>query len=695
MEYTLNNSIEDVSDEENLDINLSNIPEIQPSTKIVTQRKSRFKGFFQSQKTIIFDSESSMDRPESDSSEFDKLDTTRSNSDRNDDDSSLERASSVRQGIPRIVEDLVPPKGSTEGDDSMCDDTTESDVRINKSDQSKIMKEHDNPGINTEMKASGSLVNISQGLVDKKQNHLVAENDTSDEDISELASEQPSPMPRKQRLRISLRNLSDSDDDAKSNITDISSLSLGTKPKAKRQDTKFQPTKKEDESEIATDESDLEVTDMDYYKIRHQNDTVPYVPSTITFNEIVHEDSQQLDNASVESDNDTEESDIEVTEMDYYRIRHAQDQQQASRSNVEFSLSWSPIKNACESSPFRRNSLVNNIRSFNSVNVPKYQSRDIPDGYNYSNDGDDTDGEDVPCQEDDFMTMEEFLAAHQTNFDLEKGKGESKIKIRQDSILQLEVDNEDDEDEDTESLRESLHSTDNEMEEDVSEATDISEVQTSVAENHSSPGFGEIVLMEHDDLEGTIAVYSPRKSVSYENIGKLSFKPEIRDIIDDNLDLDISEIVTEQIETDSDPDNDDFNDTDEEPISGMEIQIPVSEIKFPEFVLPKAQRKMLRISTSIDGDVCTTEKELPDNDDRKGNKKNNNEKEVDTEDEIMHLENFVMSPLEEKSVNFPEYYNHVGKSKVTKKEKTKMNRRRKVAAKKLVDYDDEPETEEL
>ncbi len=691
MEYTLNNSIEDVSDEENLDINLSNIPEIQPATKIVTQRKTRFKGFFQSQKTIIFDSESSMDRPESDSSEFDKLD-----SDRNDDDSSLENASSVRQGIPRIVEDLVPHKGSTEGDDSMCEDTTEyEDVRMDKSDQSKIMKEHGNPGTNAEMQSSGSLVNMSQGLADRKQNHLVAENDTSDEDISELASEHPSPMPRKPRLRISLRNLSDSDDDAKSNITDISSLSLGTKPKAKRQDTRFKPAKKEDESEIATDESDLEVTDMDYYKIRHQNDTVPYVPSSITFNEIVHEDSQQLEKASVESDNDTEESDIEVTEMDYYRIRHAQDQQQANRSNVEFSLSWSPIKK-CESSPFRRNSLVNNIRSFNSVNVPKYQSKDIPDGYNYSNDGYDTDGEDVPCQEDDFMTMEEFLVAHDTNFDLEKGKGESKIKIRQDSILQTEVDNEElDEDEDTESIRENLHSTDNEMEEDVSEATDISEVQTSVAENHSVPGFGEIVLMEHDDLEGTIAVFSPRRSVSYENIGKLSFKPEIRDIIDDNLDLDISEIVTEQIETDSDPDNADLNDTDEEPISGMEIQLPVREIKFPEFVLPSAQRKMLRISTSIDGDVCTTEKELPENDHYKVNKRNNNEKEADTEDEIMHLENFVMSPLEEKSVKFPEYFNNVGKSKVTKKEKTKMNRRRKVAAKKIVDYDDEPETEEL
>jgi len=694
MEYTLNNSIEDVSDEENLDINLSNIPEIQPATKIVTQRKSRFKGFLQSQKTIIFDSESSMDRPESDSSEFDKLDTTHSNSDRNDDDSSFENASSVRQGIPRIVEDLVPPKGSTEGDDSMCDDTTESDLRMERSDHSKIMKEHDNSGINAEMKSSGSLVNISQGLADKKQNHLAAENDTSDEDISELASEHPSPMPRKQRLRISLRNLSDSDDDAKSNITDISSLSLGTKPKTKRQDTRFQPAKKEDESEVATDESDLEVTDMDYYKIRHQNDTVPYVPSSITFNEIVHEDSQQLEKASVESDNDTEESDIEVTEMDYYRIRHAQDQQQANRSNVEFSLSWSPIKK-CESSPFRRNSLVNNIRSFNSVNVPKYQSRDIPDGYNYSNDGYDTDGEDVPCQEDDFMTMEEFFVAHHTNFDLEKGKGESKIKIRQDSILQLDVDNEElDDDEDTESIRENLHSTDNEMEEDVSEATDISEVQTSVAENHSVPGFGEIVLMEHDDLEGTIAVFSPRKSVSYENIGKLSFKPEIRDIIDDNLDLDISEIITEQIETDSDPDNGDFNDTDEEPISGMEIQHPVREIKFPEFVLPGAQRKMLRISTSIDGDVCTTEKELPENH-YKINKRNINEKEADTEDEIMHLENFVMTPLEEKSVNFPEYFNNVGKSKVTKKEKTKMNRRRKVAAKKIADYDDEPETEEL
>ena len=162
------------------------------------------------------------------------------------DSSQDEKTNSIRTDIPKIVEDLIPKTGDeAEGDDSMCDEndnTTESDVRINKSDHSKILRDHDNPGITTDIKPSGSLVNITQGLEDNgsHQNHLNAvENNTSDEDISELASEQPSPMPRKQRLRISLRNLSDSDDEIKSNCTEDSAVCMvggggGGKGKKKR-----------------------------------------------------------------------------------------------------------------------------------------------------------------------------------------------------------------------------------------------------------------------------------------------------------------------------------------------------------------------------------------------------------------------------------------------------------------------------
>ena len=124
------------------------------------------------------------------------------------------------------------------------------------------------------------------------------------------------------------------------------------------------------------------------------------------------------------------------------------------------------------------------------------------------------------------------------------------------------------------------------MDYDVSEATDISEVQTSYAENHKPAGPGEIVLMEHDDLQGTIAVYSPKRSISYENIGKLSFKPELREITDD---LDISEVITEHIETDSEPDmddDDDCNSTDEEDVSGVDCMAG-EVIKYPEIELPK------------------------------------------------------------------------------------------------------------
>ena len=98
---------------------------------------------------------------------------------------------------------------------------------------------------------------------------------------------------------------------------------------------------------LATDESDLEVTDMDYYKIRHQNDTVPFVGGEYYSGADCSNSNGGIPGTSGVSsggggaekledpDNDTEESDIEVTDMDYYKIRHAHDQQQSTSNNVE------------------------------------------------------------------------------------------------------------------------------------------------------------------------------------------------------------------------------------------------------------------------------------------------------------------------------------------------------------------------
>ena len=67
---------------------------------------------------------------------------------------------------------------------------------------------------------------------------------------------------------------------------------------------------------------------------------------------------------------------------------------------------------------------------------------------------------------------------------------------------------------------------------------------------------------------------------------------------------------------------------------------------------------MLRISTSVDGDVVTTEKDLPDY------KLSIDDEGVDTEDEMLHLEDFIQSPGEEVTTMFPEYYRQTQKSKV-------------------------------
>jgi hypothetical protein len=510
-----------------------------------TDRKAQFRGFYLQQMTLVqTDSTDSL------------LGRQDQEMDRNMDEKNTETASEVM--IPAIVEDLVA-----------------------KSDEENEQNEG-----NTEC----SELKINNGIQDLHLDSLDVVYDTSDEDLSEIGIDKLSPKPTKSRLRISLKNLGDSDD------------------------------------EKCSDDSVL-------------------TPARNISNRI-------SDNEDVEEEAATDESDVEVTGMDYYKIRH-----QADRPvTTEYSLTWSPKKfksvreEFLPSFPVKRN-----------LKLPNYPSIDIPNNFKLD---DINDEEEIPCKEEDFMTLDEFLEAHVTDFEL--SKEESKVNISvplQDEDVGEEAD--------TESLRESImsdSSTQDDIDDDYGNETDMSEIQTSFAENsiaHMDDGLGgDIILMEHDDLEGTIAVYSPcQYKKIMDKMKRISFKPEL---VTFKEDMDFEEVVSEVLD-------ESFKDmetecTDEEDMS----EILDDSIQSAELDMPIAERKMMKISTTAEGNLITKEVELLD-------KQADDSEEVLTEDEL--IEDYLLTPFEESAKKFPEVSVDKfldGVSTVTKSEKNKIRKKVKI-----------------
>jgi len=596
------NSVETCSDDDNLSLDSPNTPAsaLESVPKQVLSKKAKYRKFYQSQKTLIPDStESSVDNPEvgfdnQESSPMDHIDVESVSS-------WMDHSELEHSNIPEIIEDLIT---RSEEDDSISQDnaTDYSDLNINCTEKFRILMDLDNPGIQTSLKSSNSLVSINNVLGQPTKNNLEVECNTSDEDISDIGSDIPSPLPPRRKLRISLRNLSDSDDN---------DLSMSTG------DSVLAPSKNYlQDDDMPTDESDVEVTDMDYYKIRHQNDKVP---------------------------------------------------------KTEYSLSWSPTKFApVYEKPTKQNEKFSkNISSFQAMKIPNYPSIDIPDMQDYNKNEDETDDEDVPCSEDDFMTLEEFMGAHDTDFDLMEGKGRTKVKIS--ANKPRDYDEYDDfDDEDTESVHESM--LESSEADDYSEDTDISEIETSYTEN--GPEYndvGKIVLMEHDELEGTVAVFSPgmnKKLVG--GVNKRGFQPEVADFKDemDNQDAEI-----EMIKTGNKDDSKKNDDTDSEAMSGSEVGSVISVIPVPEQAIPKVRRKILQISETRDGATVMTERDLKKS--KNSKKKTGMAKEVEPLTDVENIEDYRTRGFDEPQKKFPFFQpQEVEDSKVYQTQRNKMRTRK-------------------
>ena len=138
------------------------------------------------------------------------------------------------------------------------------------------------------------------------------------------------------------------------------------------------------------------------------------------------------------SDGSSEESDVVVSDLDYYKIRHETEFVEENK----FRLKPSTIT-LTQSMDGRKTAQRRCSIPYIKVIKPRNDEDD-----------NDTDDEDISCKEDDFMTKEEFFEAHKTDFDLTK----KQVKLVVSHSFYERSDEETDDDENTESIRESVES---------------------------------------------------------------------------------------------------------------------------------------------------------------------------------------------------------------------------------------------
>ena len=493
------------------------------------RKKEQFRGSRLNQKTLV---DSSMDKDA-------------------DEDSDLEPED---QNIPLIVEDLVPSTDESDNDAK----TEHSDVPVTVEDKREIDDEHETPMFYGRLKSSASLQSIKQQSRDEAE---FEGRNTSDEELPELLPDKTRSVSRPKKKRRVIR----------------------------RQDEK-------EYSSDGTDTSDLVVTDKEYYSIRHETEyhietKTEFIVSENEDERLLKQDSNQAEEEKTEEDNDdvdTETSDLEVTNKEYYTIRH--ETEFSERKEKEFIISFSPKKNVIQMQSCEE---ASNLGDPWTPALDLFRAEDEKD--------DETSDDDISCNEDDFMTFDEFMEAHKTYYNFKigsKDKVTSDIKFKELEVL---------EDDSTESLRESpipdksLADLDQDTEEE--QENDFSETNSTTAavpeENFS------IEFMNHNQIDGVIAVVTKEKSEveepkpQYLCLTVDDFSTRARDDFDtDTEELENSE-YRDQMQTRED-------ETDEENLSDFTEDSEVLSIT-REYKLAERMNGTLRISSSIDGDQVTVE----------------------------------------------------------------------------------------
>ena len=491
------------------------------------RKKEQFRGSRLNQKTLV---ESSIDK------------------DADESDSDPEDAN-----IPLIVEDLVASTDESENGGN----TENSDVPITIQDKREIDDEHETPIFYGPLKSSTSLQSIRQQSNSRDEETEHDGRNTSDEEFPEF-------LPDK------------------------------TTSRQNRRGTITRQEEKECSSDD-TDTSDLIVTDREYYSIRHE--TEYQIESQREF--IVSDDevekpkeqetALQQDEEEEEDENDTDTSELEVTNKEYYTIRH--ETEARTRQEKEFIISFSPKRNMIR---------MQSCDETSNLGDPWKPATDL---FRVDDDKDEeTTDDDISCDEEDFMTFDEFMEAHKTNYSF---KIYSKDKVRSDTCFKEEEEVVEDESS-TESLRESpfpdksLADLDGDTEEEEEEEDVIESAEANCSSNLDPEENFSIEFLNHNQIDGLVAVVTQEKPELDEvkdqkhlNVDDISIRSR------DDGDTEIEELENSQKLSNKD-------ETDEENLSDFTEDSEVLSIA-REYKLTDRLNGMLKISASIDGDQVTVE----------------------------------------------------------------------------------------
>ena len=374
------------SNSEDLSVSQEDVIERQHVARRISDvKKAQFKGFYFSQKTLI-DSESLDGHGKS----LDELDQE-----------------ALDSKVPKIVKNLIHSREDDESDEN----TQHSDMPASDQDNGVIANNHKMQGFAGPLHTSTSCQSIRHLSKDGGLMKDVSDRNTSDEDLWDLPNG---------------------------------------------------GTSKSDGELV-----NLTVTDRDYYAIRHESEfknekrfVLSFSPEKINSRmkdkkkrkKVIKKASKKTkgeentgnknlggeENECYSSGEDTEGSNIVVTDRDYYTIRHENE----FKNEKEFYLCFSPKKTVTRMQSCDERAGREGDSWIPSSDLPGFEENDTEEA---------TSDEDVPCKEGDFMSIGEFMEAYETDFEFQQ---DHDVKTNLEPKYREEKDQDDENN--TESLKESL-----------------------------------------------------------------------------------------------------------------------------------------------------------------------------------------------------------------------------------------------
>ena len=483
------------------------------------------------------------------------------------------------QSIPMIVEHLAESSAGESDSNELTDD---SEVPLTVQDKQDIDKEHTCQAFSGPLPRSTSLQSIKHVCRQDATN-------TSDEDLSDSAES----AVQKRKVLKYLKKIRD-------------------KEKEKEKET--------DSSGNDTDISDLVVTDMDYYSIRHEADKQTK-PREFIIEQQDSDPLRELFEHDPQSDKDSDTSDLIVTDKDYYSIRHETDANFLKQKEFDISLPQKGLMSRIQT--FDESDCEENWKP--ATDLPRFKTEEDKD----------TDEEDIKCEEGDIMTLEEFIEAFTTNyvfkktnkmkivsgisFKEEEADSEAHTESLRESPIDLDryTEGEDDEEFDAE-YTSKIDTSDEEKEEDDACITNETSKQVAATVNNNFKA--ETISLESDDnniseeefdnLEDKIQIINLEKEeTDEENVSDFEEEPAMINICKSySLELAINEVskmtngVRTTVETSCKTDEstqtmpEDNKDIEEEDLD-VNVSPECGKQSFPYFALEKLESPSSRVST--------------------------------------------------------------------------------------------------